>query len=413
MKLNYLKYLGLVILCLSAEFLMGQNLKSEDVGKNYSQLWGKAGELWDHSKIPDFTKAGYMEGKDIPHYPMQVSVTDFGAIGDGVTDNTLAFKKAISNCQSHVSIYIPAGKYLLKDTINIAKSGICLVGAGPDSTFIYFDHGLEELYPNYNVDFKNQTSWSWSGAMILFSENSSNSGIENLCITFPDSLWQGHHFHERGYNGIGFANSAHDDWLRDIVIKGADLGIWIASGASHITAENWILDFGAFRKAEKINGHHGVNIYGAYNLLQDFQIRGKFQHDLSVEGEHSIYNVFSHGEGEDVCIDHHNHAQSHNLFTEIDAGLGNRLYASGGVETPRGICSNEVFWNITATNNMVYCNQYDTMEKHSKNNVQIGIKTNLPSVFNDVYGNWFETIEPSSLFPKNLYKAQMEYKTTQ
>jgi hypothetical protein len=377
--------------------------------QTYSQLWGKNGEAWDKNKIPDFTKAGYKQGKEaIPVYKSQVDVTKFGAVGDGKTDNTMAFRKAIQQCGNDQAVYIPTGTYLLSDSLVIHKSNICIRGDGAGKTRLFFSKGLEELYPDYNVHYKNQTEWSWGGAVILFTGNITGCGIENLSIAFPDSIWAGHNFHERAYDGIGFSEGAHDGWIRNVTIINADLGIWIERSAHHITAENWTLDFGPNRSAQKISGHHGVNIYGGYNLLQGFEIRGKYQHDLSVESNFSVYNVFHNGSGKDICIDHHNHAQSHNLFTNIDAGIGSRIYASGGNDTPRGICSYEAFWNIRTQQPMLYCNQFDTKDSHSTNNVCVGIRTNQPSQFNDLYGNWFETIDPIQLYPADLYEAQMK-----
>ena len=43
---------------------------------------------------------------------------------------------------------------------------------------------------------------------------------------------------------------------------------------------------------------------------------------------------------------------------------------------------------------------------HSTSNICVGIKTNLPSVLSDQFGNRFETIDPAVLYPKDLYLAQ-------
>jgi hypothetical protein len=58
-----------------------------------------------------------------------VSVKDFGAVGDGVTDDTAAIQRALNNVYStaqnvllqyhHRTIYFPAGEYLVTSTINI------------------------------------------------------------------------------------------------------------------------------------------------------------------------------------------------------------------------------------------------------------------------------------------------------
>ena len=58
-----------------------------------------------------------------------VSVLDFGAKGDGVTDNTLAFQKALDSFGTKGgTVYVPRGSYLFKGSLNIPQS-ITLKGA--------------------------------------------------------------------------------------------------------------------------------------------------------------------------------------------------------------------------------------------------------------------------------------------
>src|SRR5882724_1246755 len=344
----------------------------------YSGLWGRNGEKWDKARIPDFTTSGYREGKKaIPNYPVSIDVRSAGAAGDGITDDTRAIRKAIRACGKNGTVFFPAGRYLITDSIQVGKGGICLRGAGRDKTILLIGKGLEQLYPLYGITNAKQTKWSWSGAMILFTGDIADAGIEELEVQFPDSLWAGHDFHERAYNAIGFGDLAHDGWIRNVTLTGCDVGIWIESSAHHITAENWLLDFGPNRRQQSVSGHHGVNIYGGYNLLQDFEIRGKFLHDLSVESASSTHNVFHNGKGADLCIDHHNHDQRNNLFTNLDAGIGSRPYFSGGNSSPRGISFNETFWNIRASRKMPYCDQYNDTQGRSLNNVCVGIGTDL------------------------------------
>lgn len=55
-----------------------------------------------------------------------VSVKDFGAVGDGVTDDTAAFQAALT---AHLAVYVPAGNYRLNGSINL-RSGNSLMGPG-------------------------------------------------------------------------------------------------------------------------------------------------------------------------------------------------------------------------------------------------------------------------------------------
>ena len=62
----------------------------------------------------------------------QISVKDFGAVGDGVTDDTAAIQAAINASPFGAVVFIPPGQYKLSSTLNL-KDGITLSGAGRNS----------------------------------------------------------------------------------------------------------------------------------------------------------------------------------------------------------------------------------------------------------------------------------------
>ena len=64
-----------------------------------------------------------------------VSVKDFGAVGDGVTDDSAAIQAAIDWVESlsndlRPPIYIPAGAYILGTALEISTTNVRLIGAG-------------------------------------------------------------------------------------------------------------------------------------------------------------------------------------------------------------------------------------------------------------------------------------------
>lgn len=59
---------------------------------------------------------------------IEASVCDFGAVGDGVTDDTAAFKKALEYIDSIGGVlYAPAGVYVLKEQM-VLENGVTLLG---------------------------------------------------------------------------------------------------------------------------------------------------------------------------------------------------------------------------------------------------------------------------------------------
>ncbi len=66
------------------------------------------------------------------------SVRDFGAIGDGTTDDTAAFAAAIAAAPQGSAVRVPAGTYLVRGGLTIAK-GIVLCGDGPDASRLVFE----------------------------------------------------------------------------------------------------------------------------------------------------------------------------------------------------------------------------------------------------------------------------------
>lgn len=72
----------------------------------------------------------------------EVNVKDFGALGDGLNDDSQAIQDAINSSSSLKFVYFPPGEYLLKSPISIPDSTILNADASKQASLIFHLNGL-------------------------------------------------------------------------------------------------------------------------------------------------------------------------------------------------------------------------------------------------------------------------------
>jgi len=473
-----------------------------------SELWGTTGERWTSSSpLPDFSFAGYRMGAAEPVAPAErVSVKDFGATGDGTTDDTEAILRAVAAAPGKTVLF-PAGRYVVTKFIQITQSGTVLQGEGATRTTLLMPVPMNTISPRvYNNPASSLATslYSWSGGMISlagkgyagealsvvaaaakrgdttlnvadpskleagarvvleltddsartllahvyrgdsgdlsklketyalqqvltvvkiegqtltvdrplradvstewtpvlkrYAPTLENCGVEHLSIEFPATPYRGH-WTEEGFNPVEIKGAA-DCWIRGLKIVNPDSGPFI-TGSVFCTLDG--IEFVSTRKpaGEDIQGHHGISLMGVDCLCRNFTIGMKFFHDLTVS-HGSTGNVFSNGRATDLAIDNHRHGPYENLFTQLDAGLGTRLWTSGG-STGEGkhAAAGAVFWNIK-TKKDIAMPAADFAPDGGL--VLAGLK--LRARKSEVGKHHFESISPGSLEPPDLHQAQ-------
>lgn len=114
--------LKFVLICLIAAFCFSFVSNAQVLPANRSINWHLAG----------------YKGS-IPSYSTIVDISNFGGLGDGITNNDTALANAISSLSgANGVIYFAAGTYLFNSTANL-PAGIILRGASSDSTTLKFD----------------------------------------------------------------------------------------------------------------------------------------------------------------------------------------------------------------------------------------------------------------------------------
>ena len=105
-----------------------------------------------------------------------VNVKDFGAVGDGVTDDTAAIQAAASKAEGK-SLYIPSGRYLLSSASVLLPSNVHVFGDGPDSCLI------QPNYYSYSGSWDRAAAVDWN--VFQMQPGTENVLIEKLGLRGP------------------------------------------------------------------------------------------------------------------------------------------------------------------------------------------------------------------------------------
>jgi Pectate lyase superfamily protein len=200
--------------------------------------------------------------------------TDFGAYGDGIHDDTQAFRTAvrttINQYNSLVPIFIPKGTYLVSDSVQslMGYYDCCLIlqGENRDSTIIKIidnapnfqdknnprpflkTRGGNQAFGNYILNLTINTGLSNEGAVAFDYVTSNYGAIRDVKIISPDGS---------GYCGL----KMEQNWpgpgiIKNVSINGFDYGIRVATCEYSMTFEDITLT------NQAING-----IYNSCNTL--------------------------------------------------------------------------------------------------------------------------------------------------
>lgn len=137
-----------------------------------------------------------------------VNVKDFGAVGNGVVDDTAAILLAIAAAEARVLnrftgpgsiVYFPPGTYLISSTLTIDTSNVYLVGDSPGSAMLYapssnfdlihFDGSALALYSVGILNLRTYTPTNATAGCHVRVRRAINSIFHNLqCIGWYDGI---------------------------------------------------------------------------------------------------------------------------------------------------------------------------------------------------------------------------------
>ncbi len=230
--------------------------------------------------------------------------TDFGAVGDGVTDDTLAFQTAFTTLlnpfNSRVSVYVPSGTYLVSDRIATLETfyDCCLTlqGENPATTIIklkdnaagfqdpanprpvFYTRGGNQAFSMYFFNITINTGNSNEGAVGLDYISSNYGAVKDVRIISPDGS---------GYAGIEMVRQwAGPSLIKDVTIDNFQYGMLVATCEYSMTLENITLNNQgvagirnscntlAIRKLQSNNSVPAIQNNDARTIIIDSQLNG-------------------------------------------------------------------------------------------------------------------------------------------
>jgi hypothetical protein len=248
----------------------------------------------------------------------EVNLTDFGAIGDGKTDNTEAFKKAIGN--GKVKVIVPEGIFVTK-SIRL-PSWTCLAGLGKGKSIIKLsDHSPKgtRLVTNSN---------HWLGNHHIFVDGLSlDWNVERLGDAAKTCTWGNHS------SCLTFANVTFG-WVKNVEAINAGLhGFDISASFYDYSGDGnkargssryiWLDQLNAFGFGDDgITTHHSENIFISNCHLSDPSGRAHkkgFSNSNGIEVDDGSRNVWLKNNSTTRCFGgvevkaHHNSSAGNNV----------------------------------------------------------------------------------------------------
>jgi hypothetical protein len=238
-----------------------------------------------------------------------VNVKDFGAVGNGVTDDTAAIQHAVDAASFNSVVYFPRGYYKITDTIKITNWQVYLVGEGMMSGIL--------------MDHPNKDAIHFEGELTGLKRNISRGGVLNMQIN-NINISTGTLANPRTGAGIRLTRGS---WLTisNVYVQAFPEGIVIDGGQFHTLEQVHIYPMGAGFILEPETAFitfKGNLLDGSYqhctnHKLVDFTLSAGspgYSHDYGIKVQSSDGIIISNGN-----IAHLNKSQ---VFIYVDTSAG-------------------------------------------------------------------------------------------
>ena len=157
---------------------------------------------------------------------INISAKDFGAIGDGVTDDTTAINNALASIStSGGALHLPAGNYKVSAPLNV-PGNVTVFGDGISATTVTATHNGNIFYCNYNyftitsLSITGPTNPAYTNSIAVSTNTNGTLGTGAITFTLSDL------FITQCYTGIKINGSAHSTLERLLIQQNYGYGIY-------------------------------------------------------------------------------------------------------------------------------------------------------------------------------------------
>lgn len=268
----------------------------------------------------------------------EVNIVDYGGIGDGITDNSAAFKKALGH--GRVKVIVPEGVFITRG-IRL-PSWTCLVGAGKGKTTIK----LHESAPKGTRLITNANHWK-GNHHVYVQGISLDWNVERLRDVKKTSTWGNHS------SCLTYANVSYG-WVKDVEAINPGLHCFDISS----TLYNYAGD--------------GFRAKGGSQYVWLDHLNGYGFGDDGITTHHSDYILISNSHMCDPSGRAHQKGYSNSNGFEIDDGSRNVLLVNNSSARCFGGIESKAHQNSSAASNVQIIGHISVNDNRSYNFRHIG-----------------------------------------
>jgi hypothetical protein len=195
----------------------------------------------------------------------------YGAMGDGVTDDTAAIQAAITAVSViGGQVYLPPGTYVLSAALNISSAKVMVRGSGRKATTLR-QNTLSARTFNITNEYVTLTDFS-----IEYNSAGTTGGVAVFSSHFYGCF--SNLYIKNAFIGVQFDSGSNSNQLVNISIENTtSIGFYVKSGGANVSLTNfWILNtnttqcaLGCIRLEDQVEGcvfTSGQTFQGAYSM---------------------------------------------------------------------------------------------------------------------------------------------------